>query len=230
MSDIIADIVMPVWNCLDITKRAVALIRANTVVPYRLIMSDGASTDGTSEWLRAQKDITALIAKTNEGTICAYNRGLEICTAPYIVTMNNDVEISGKGWLRLLIEALENNPAAGTMSAIDQCGPPGINPSGAVVVSTKPAGIGGCTVMKREVVQAVGLWDERFAFSYNGDTDWAYRLRLLGWQFGIHHGVIARHPGGHTYKHAGRYEEAVALGKELFREKWPNVNWANPWG
>ena len=223
MPNTFTDIIIPVWNNLSVTQHCVDLIRKNTIVPYRLIISDGASTDGTGEWLRAQDDIIALIAEVNEGNITAWNRGLEISTAPYIAFMNNDVEVP-RGWLGLLIEGLENSPTAGAISAKATDGvPPSARPEG-VVVGPDPAGFGGCSVMKREVVQEIGLWDEAFTFAYDGDYDYAYRMKLAGWQFAIHYGVIVNHfPGAVTIKSKGEYDKYVERGKCLIREKYPNV-------
>ena len=213
-----ADIIMVVWNHLDFTQRAVASIREKTIVPYRLIVEAAGSTDGTHEWLAAQDDITAITDGPNKGIEPATNRALEISAAPYVCLIGNDVEVVTEGWLGLLIEGLEDNPEVGYISALGE----GAG-TGTVQIRAHPHGTT-CIVMRREVIQDVGLFDERFAFAFNGDSDYCYRIKLAGWKFAEHPGVLFRHEPSHvTIEGTGKMAEYVALGKQRLREKYPDV-------
>ena len=229
-----ADIIVVCWNHLAYTQRCIRGIRENTLVPYRLIVSDGASTDGTVEWLAEQDDITAIFAEANDGIEPATNRALKISTAPYVVLIGDDVEV-GRGWLGLLIEGLENNPEVGYISAMEASRVHS-NPDGPVRITVRPQGTT-CVLLRRETIQDVGLMDERFAFSRNGDSDYGYRIKLAGWKVAEHHGVFFRHDPRTTVKDVaaglpGGWSEFVASGKRKLREKYPDVpSWSGyaPW-
>jgi len=218
-----ADIIMVCWNHLGFTQRAVASIRENTIVPYRLIVNAAGSTDGTCEWLAAQDDIVAIIDGPNLGIEPATNRALEISTAPYVVLIGNDVEV-GRGWLGELIEGLENNPGVGIIFAMEGSNAQTVPSPGAVRITVQPQGTT-CCVLRHEVIQDIGLLDERFAFAYNGDSDYCYRIKLAGWKFAEHHGVLFRHDPPHaTIGATGKFSEYVVLGEQRLREKWPDWN------
>ena len=225
-----ADIVMVCWNHLALTQRAIQSIRDNTIVPYRLIVVAAGSTDGTCEWLATQPDITAIIDGPNLGIEPATNRALEISTAPYVALIGNDVVVD-MGWLGLLIEGLENNPEIGYISAMEGGRAQSV-PGGPVRITVWPQGTT-CVVLRREVIQDVGLFDERFAFAYNGDSDYCYRIKLAGWKFAEHHGVFFRHDPPHaTIAGTGKMQEYVTLGKQRLQEKYPDVSsWGDgiPW-
>ncbi len=214
-----ADIIIPVWNHLDdLTKRVVASVRANTVVSYQLIVVDDGSTDGTAAWLAAQDDIITITNATNLGWAAATNRGLMASTAPYVVLLNNDVTVS-KNWLGLLIEGLEAHPTAGLISPACICrieASPG--PDGVGVQSRSPGFA--CVVLRREVIQDIGLLDE--CILLYGDADFAHRMKLGGWQFALHHRVPATHDSQATMWDYDNLQKRYKLGKRQLQEKWPD--------
>jgi GT2 family glycosyltransferase len=55
--------------------------------------------------------------------------------------------------------------------------------------------IGACLLVRREVVQQVGGFDERF-FMYSEETDWQKRIRDAGWQIRFTPEARATHLGG----------------------------------
>jgi GT2 family glycosyltransferase len=50
--------------------------------------------------------------------------------------------------------------------------------SGVVEVDS---GIGACLLVRREAIDAVGMFDERYYFFFE-ETDWAFRMRRAGWK------------------------------------------------
>ena len=55
--------------------------------------------------------------------------------------------------------------------------------------------IGACVVVRREVLDQVGGFDERF-FMYAEETDWQRRIRAAGWQIGFTPDAVVTHVGG----------------------------------
>ena len=72
-------------------------------------------------------------------------------------------------------------------------------------VSTKSGGweevqilAGACMFVKREVIDSIGLMDERFHLFYE-DVDWCYRMIGKGWKLVVDHDVVWKHIGGQSF-------------------------------
>lgn len=57
---------------------------------------------------------------------------------------------------------------------------------------------GGCIMIRREVLQTVGLMDESF-FLFFEDVDWCYRIRKYGWRLLSIRNVSMVHKGGSSF-------------------------------
>lgn len=73
MKDVCAVVVT--WNRLDMLKACVAALRAH-VAGADVLVVDNASTDGTAEWLRAQKDVEVLSLPENTGGAGGFAAGM----------------------------------------------------------------------------------------------------------------------------------------------------------
>jgi len=215
---------MPVWNHLeDLTKPAIQSVRECTNIPYRLIVVNNGSTDGTADWLTEQDDIMALTIEANQGFTYAVNRGIEISTAPYIVILCNDVEVD-TGWLKLLIEGLESDPKIGAIGPLSTTKGPQWEGNhrgqkGVLIASYQIAFF--CTVFRRETIQRVGLLDEQFR-TYCSDDDYAMLMWQAGWQQAIHCDVLVKHSAGGTMNPTGRVKELHEQDLRRLWRKWPN--------
>lgn len=70
---------------------------------------------------------------------------------------------------------------------------------------------GGCIMIRREVLQTVGLMDESF-FLFFEDVDWCYRIRKGGWRLICLNGVSMIHKGGSSFL---RLDNAIFYGRFL---------------
>ena len=83
------DIIIPIWNQLELTKNCIEHIIKNTKYPYRLILIDNGSEAETNAYLRAFKEKkiveTELIRdEKNLGFVKAVNQGMRISNASYV--------------------------------------------------------------------------------------------------------------------------------------------------
>jgi len=224
-----ADIVVPCWNHLNLTKQVIQSVRENTSIPYRLIVVDDGSTDGTAEWLALQDDLTVITNESNQGFAPSVNRGLQIAKAPYVVLLNNDVEVD-ELWLETLIEGMDVRPNVGAIGPLStarqqiQWEGHHLGKQGVWLGIEYLAFF--CTVFRREVIEEVGLLDEGFAPCYGEDDDYAIRVRRAGWELGLHADVLVKHDHGQTTGPAGlaKYHGAAY---ERLREKWGKKVWVS---
>ena len=74
------DIIIPVWNELESTKKCVEALKEHTRYPYRLIIVDNASDRPTREYLDGLRevfqDFLLIRNNTNLGFVKAVNQGM----------------------------------------------------------------------------------------------------------------------------------------------------------
>ena len=108
LKEVWCDIVIPVFNHLDYTRRCLDSIAANTGYPkYRVIVIDNGSGDGTGEYLRSRRDLTVISNLKNEGYARACNQGAASSRGELLMFLNNDTEVRA-GWLNELAASISD--------------------------------------------------------------------------------------------------------------------------
>lgn len=74
-------------NVLPNVQRTAESVKEQTFTDYEYIIVDGASTDGTVEWLRTQKDIT-WCSEPDQGIYDAMNKGVRMAQGEWVIFMN----------------------------------------------------------------------------------------------------------------------------------------------
>jgi len=81
--------------------------------------------------------------------------------------------------------------------------------------------VGFCLAVQREVVEQIGLLDERFGIGCYEDDDWGKRAEAAGWQLAIANDCFVHHWGSRTFGSLGiSYQQIMAENAAKFREKW----------
>lgn len=192
------DIVVVVWNEPELTARALKSIHDNANHPYRLIVVDNASESATVTMLEeAQRsgrfgEMELIRNSQNLGWVLGANQGLARAQAKYVCLMNNDL-YTGPDWLKIMVEALERHPTAGLAN------PRGDERSENRKVSDPDAYArelrarcagsfteldyctGFCMLVKREVIDKIGVLDEAYGFGYFEDVDFSRRAQRAGY-------------------------------------------------
>ncbi len=108
-------VIIPVFNHIYYTIKAVETLVQNTASDYVLIIVDDGSTDDTADYIREleRRNISIRYHKNikNEGVHYSWNRGLEIAKAEavdYICVANNDIMFA-PNWDLPLIGTLEQS-------------------------------------------------------------------------------------------------------------------------
>ena len=114
LRSILVSIVVPAYNCWELTKACVESIRKFTRQNYELIVIDDASdTDVTEKMAALADERTKVIC--NE-TRCSYsinnNKGVRLAAGKYVCLLNNDTLVTAN-WLQAMVSVLENQPDVG---------------------------------------------------------------------------------------------------------------------
>src|SRR5690625_2445107 len=81
--------------------------------------------------------------------------------------------------------------------------------------------IGFCMLVKRVVIDQVGLLDERFTPGNFEDDDFSLRIRTAGYKLMICKDTFIHHFGSVSFKKdQEKYNSLIRVNKEKFREKW----------
>ena len=184
-----------VLECID---------RLRSPLLARVVVVDNGSVDGTADAVRAARpEVDVVRLEEPRGLSFAYNRGAEVGQADSILFMNDDVFASDDAVARLA-GALDGPAVAAAGRLVDpddgrtqaaylpQDFPGAVTLAAALVGRPRRRAVlrgdetvavdqpaGACLLVRREIFEAVGGWDESFEFWFE-DLDLARRLRARG--------------------------------------------------
>ncbi len=175
-----------------------------------ILVLDNASTDGSVEAIRASHpEVKIIPLAENRGYAGNNNVGIRAALdqgADWVFVLNEDT-ILDRDCISMLVEVGEGNPKIGIVGPmVYHHGEPGViqsaggnldsrlearhiaqnEPDEGQFVAPRPVDwISGCAILvRREVIEAIGMLDERF-FYYWEETEWCLRAAKAGW--GIMH-------------------------------------------
>ncbi len=229
------------YNLLEYTKSCIESIRKTTPERAReIIVVDNASEDGSAEWLKKQEDIILVANKENMGFPAGCNQGIRAAgKASDIFLLNNDTLLAENAlfWLRMGLYDKEKNGAAGSMSnyaPYDQsvCGDdttvPGLLDFGRRMnipeeypYESRLFLIGFALLIRRPVVDEIGLLDERFSPGQWEDVDYGLRIVLAGYRNVLCKNSFILHYGGQSFgKNEKKSQALIERNQKILNEKW----------
>jgi GT2 family glycosyltransferase len=209
-------VVIPNWNGLRWLSGCLASVAAQDRVADEVIVVDNGSSDGSVAYLRREHPQVRLIALAdNTGFAHAANRGIAASGGDLVALINTDVVLE-PDWIRRMAAACarEAGIAAVACKMLSLADRACIYDAGDVLRRDgaceqrgrfarddgrydEPGEVfgacAGAAVYRRDVVLAVGGFDERY-FAYVEDVDLALRLRLAGWRC-AYEPAVALHAG-----------------------------------
>jgi radical SAM superfamily enzyme YgiQ (UPF0313 family)/GT2 family glycosyltransferase/acetyltransferase-like isoleucine patch superfamily enzyme/ubiquinone/menaquinone biosynthesis C-methylase UbiE/glycosyltransferase involved in cell wall biosynthesis len=238
-------IVMPVYNQLEYTRACFDMLKKNTLEnSYEIVVVSNAPDEESDRYFnQLAGKIKVIRNDTNIGFVGACNQGASAATTPYIIFLNNDT-LPQKGWLEPLIQAVEQNPKIGAVGS-KLIYPDGrLQEAGAVVFSdgtsknfgrnddpSKPEYnqmvevdycSAACLLVRKDLFEAIGGFDLRYAPAYYEETDLCFALRQLGYKViyqpkseVIHHGSVT----AGTNSDLG-FRKYLAINRKKFKAKW----------
>jgi GT2 family glycosyltransferase len=206
---------------------------------YEIIVVDNASIDGTIEWLKQQDDIKTILNNENLGFPKGCNQGIEIASGENILLLNNDTLVT-QNWLDNLLACLYSSADIGAVGPVT---------NSAAYYSTIPVQyrsleemhefssyynisdcnkwdarlklIGFCMLIKKEVIDKIGLMDERFTPGNFEDDDFSIRMRQTGYHLVLCRDTFIHHFGSISWKeNRNAYSGLLSENEKKFKEKW----------
>lgn len=180
-------------------------------VEYEVIVVDNASQDGSVEMVRQRfPQVTLIENNENLGFARANNQAIERSVGDYILLLNSDTLIL-PGTLEKMLDFMEAHPDGGAMSCklLDEKGVTDCFPKTFPTLRSEAGRLlwlnwlfdhvakygfldryrvgevdrikGACMLVRREVVESVGLMEGQL-FMFAEEDDWCFRIRKQGWK------------------------------------------------
>ncbi|MFK4341547.1 MULTISPECIES: glycosyltransferase family 2 protein [unclassified Paenibacillus] len=236
----LTSIIIPTYNGLHLLKPCIEAIRTHTTdVPYEIIVADNASNDGTDDFCEAERLISIRLPE-NRGFPAACNQGLRLASGDQLLILNNDVTVT-PGWLSNMLVALRSESTVGLVGPVtnhasgiqqidglagdlDSClqfaeQNNASNPSRWQEVKRL---VGFCLMFRRELMERIGLLDERFNPGHYEDDDYCLRARVHGYKLLMCSDCFVYHQGSASFSRSESawVEELIERNYRLFMDKW----------
>lgn len=201
------EIIVPNYNGQDYLDTCLKSLLNQTYSHFRVTVVDNASTDRSVEIVKSRfPGVTLVQNSRNTGFAGACNAGIRRALkgdASLLVLVNSDTRADSR-WLEELVTAALSDPGIGLCQSMIYLAndPSRINSAGNeahylgfgycghyleedrgqfTAVTDVPFASGSALLLRREMLEEVGLLDEDF-FMYQEDLDLSWRARMAGWR------------------------------------------------
>jgi GT2 family glycosyltransferase len=205
-------VVLVVHNQVALTRACVESLK-HFSAPFELCVVDNASSDGTGEYLddlERTRPVRYRRNNENVGLIRALNQGAELAAGDLLCFLHNDTEMRDPRWLERLSGAVQSSTRIGLAGLY---GVRRLRRDGRYVGRTivhclaghenlreptvEVAAVDGvCLFLARDVLDAVGGFDEGYGFFHGYDRDLSFSVRELGLRCAVVSAPFVHRGGG----------------------------------
>ena len=195
-------VIIPNFNGMAYLDGVLAGLECQTVSNFDVILVDNGSNDGSCAFVAARYPWVHLIELPENFGFCkAVNEGIRASRSPYVLLLNNDIEVT-ENFIEEMLSAIKRHPKAFSCAArmiqfhdrdrLDDAGD-----MYSLLGWAYQRGVGrdlthyrrssrvfsacaGAAIYRREVFEEIGYFDEMH-FAYLEDIDVGYRARIAGY-------------------------------------------------
>ncbi|MCA8975284.1 MAG: glycosyltransferase [Planctomycetes bacterium] len=234
-------VVIPCHNGKALTRACLeSLLDQQGNHDLEILLVDNASDDDTASLADLDDRIHLVRLSTNRGFAGGVNAGLRTARHPFQLILNNDTQ-AASNLLDELHAAMASDHRIGAVAPVSNFvkGPACLglgdctrDPELREAVAAELRAVhcplqdvdslaGLCLLLRQNVIEEVGLFDERFGHGNYEDDDYCLRMRLLGYRLVIARRALLHHEGHATF-HALGLDVPAELQKrrEQFAAKW----------
>jgi GT2 family glycosyltransferase len=240
------DIVICVHNALDDIRACLDSLARNPTTASRIILVDDGSDQATREFLEQTAQQQGMLLIRNDqarGYTLAANQGMRAASADQVVLLNSDTIVS-PGWLDALREVAAADEQIGLVGPLSNTASwqsiPDVAEDGDWTVNQIPQDLsldqyacalrhlvpnshaqvgflnGFCLLIKREVLDQLGLFDEAtFARGYGEENDFCLRATKQGWRLAVALHSYVFHAQSRSYSDERRRELCIHADRQL---------------
>ncbi|MGH3610251.1 MAG: glycosyltransferase, partial [Pseudonocardiaceae bacterium] len=226
------------------TRACLASIRAHRPsVPFEVLVVDDASPDRTAELVAASPGVRLVRTEHNVGFVGACNLGAIHSRGAYLLFLNNDTEVQ-PGALDALVDAADSDDRIGLVGAMLVYPDGRLQESGGIIWADGSGWnygrdrdahapqfqvrrdvdycSGAAVLVRQELFEAVGGFDQRYAPAYYEDTDLAFAIRATGHRTIVEPRAVVMHHEGvsHGTDLTGGVKRFQEVNRAQFVDKW----------
>ena len=242
----LVSIIVPAYNNFSYTYACLKSIAGNTTLPYEVIVADDCSTDKTKNISQIVKNVVHIRSDKNIHFLLNCNNAAHHAKGKYLFFLNNDTQIQ-PDCLESLVSLVEKDDSIGIVGS-KLLYPNGIlQDAGGLVLddgtamnigkfddSSKPEYnyvrdvdyiTGAALLIRKNIWESIGGFDERYIPAYYEDTDLAFAVRELGYRTVMQPKSVVVHFEGITHGTDinGGVKQYQTINARKFHEKWKHV-------
>lgn len=209
--------------------------------------SDNQTTEWLRTFCNSKPEFTLIEHSENKGYTKAINSGLRLSAGLYVVTQNSDTIVT-RGWLKGLVRCMSSEDSIGVVGPLSNAAswqnvPNLHSDDGAFAINELPDGVtvqemaqkiaeisireypklpfvnGFCFMIKRKVIDAIGIMDEtNFPIGYGEENDFCIRAMDAGFELAVADDVYVYHAKSKSFG-AERRKKLSQEGSEMLRRK-----------
>lgn len=234
-------VLLILFNKAEYTYQCLETLLANRGVSYEVILVDNCSSDSTDELLKRLTNVTVIKNLENVGFLKACNQAAGVAKGQWLLFLNNDTQVS-PALLDVLYDTAEATELCGAVGA-KLIFPDGkLQEAGSIIWSDGSCYgygrdddpdkaeysfvrevdycSGACLLVRRDLFEEAGKFDERYAPAYYEEVDLCMAVRHLGYKVIYQPAAKVIH---YEFGSAGKKQDSIDLqisNKRKFVEKW----------
>lgn len=212
-------IVIPAWNEWEMTRACLETLRPTLGARDEVIVVDNGSTDGTAQGLKRYGWAKIVSHPENLGFAGGCNSGAALASRDVVIFLNNDTLLPSR-WLDELLAPFADQAVGATGPRSNFVSGPQLleetsyDPSRMPQLHSFARGlrearrgqttdvdrlVGFCLAVRRDLLEQLGGFDERFGLGGHEDDDLCLRIKAAGRRLLIAHGSFVHHHGHRTF-------------------------------
>jgi GT2 family glycosyltransferase/glycosyltransferase involved in cell wall biosynthesis len=239
----IVSIIILTYNKVGYTFQCLESILSNTDMEYEVIIVDNGSSDETTNLLNKLLNINVIRNDDNLGFILGCNMGASVSKGRYLLFLNNDIVVTPR-WLSKLVNTIESNSSIGAVGC-KLIWPNGLLQEAGSIIWSDGSALGygrgdnplspeysyirrvdycsgACLLVRRDVFEGLGGFDERYIPAYYEDSDLCIAIQESGYDVVYQPNVTVFH---HEFTSSSpeNAKKLMESNRLKFVEKWGNV-------
>ena len=242
-------IIVPVYGDLPATRICLdSVLRCrNAALDTLVIVNDNPADPSIGELVDSytrHPNVFILRNASNQGFVASVNRGMAFLRAGDALLLNADTELY-PGALDEMHRVLQADARVGTVTAlsnnatlfsyphpsliVDELDDAGWADLAAIAVRENagqtapiPTAHGFCMLIRRSVLQEVGLFDLTFGRGYGEENDFSLRAADRGWRHVVAGGALVRHAEARSF--GAEKEALVARNLDILAQRYPEYS------